>query len=156
MSSDKRKDEESIDQWREDEESGASPARFTSYNGVEVLKSIDAMSWGRGEHGRLHRTLKSRDTRGKAIQCASVHNNFPTCSNWSLKRLPEHIDPALHADTFPPSIGQVPVVPLYLVTIQPGSTTDRSGTKAGCQLLDSKILDFSEERLLPTFRFVFR
>lgn len=58
MSSDKRKDEESIDQWREDEESGMSPARFTSYNGVEVLKSIDAMSWGRGEHGRLHRTSK--------------------------------------------------------------------------------------------------
>lgn len=96
-------------------------ARFTSYNGVEVLKSIDAMSWGRGEHGRLHRTLKSRDTRGKAIQYASVvHNNFPTCSNWSLKWLLEHIDPALHADTFPLSIDQVPVVS-YLITVQPGS-----------------------------------
>lgn len=104
MSSDKRKDEESIGQWREDKESGVLPARFTSYNGVEVLKSIDAMSWGRGEHGRLHRTLKSRDTRDKAIQHA-IHNNFPTCSNWSLKRLLEHIDPALHADTFPLSIG---------------------------------------------------
>lgn len=48
--------EESIDQWREDEESGVLSARFASYNGVEVLKSIDAMSWGRGEHSRLHRT----------------------------------------------------------------------------------------------------
>lgn len=105
MSSDKRKNEKSIDQWRKDEENGMLLARFTSYNGVEVLKSIDAMSWGRGEHGRLHRTLKSRDTRGKAIQYASVvHNNFPTCSNWSLKWLLEHIDPALHADTFPLSI----------------------------------------------------
>lgn len=48
--------EESIDQWREDEENGVLSARFTSYNGVEVLKSIDAKSWGRGEHSRLHRT----------------------------------------------------------------------------------------------------
>lgn len=133
MSSDKRKDEESIGQWREDKESGVLPARFTSYNGVEVLKSIDAMSWGRGEHGRLHRTLKSRDTRDKAIQHA-IHNNFPTCSNWSLKRLLEHIDPALHADTFPLSIGQVPVVS-YLVTIQPGSAPiDRERKGASCSI----------------------
>ena len=53
------------------------PARFTGEWCVEALKSIDVMSWGRGEHDWLHRTLRSRGivTRVKPYD-KQVYNNF--------------------------------------------------------------------------------